>query len=62
MSSILLGPIGPTAAEEGGGKRAARERVKSNLEKNLHLAVSRKFTGTVVSKTIIQYIIQYLRA
>ncbi len=39
MSSVLLGPIGPTAAEEGGGKRAARERVKSNLEKNLHLAM-----------------------
>jgi hypothetical protein len=27
MSSILLGPIGPRAAGEGGGKMAAGERV-----------------------------------
>jgi hypothetical protein len=38
MSSILLGPIGPRAAREGGGggKRAAGERVKYEIRKKLN--------------------------
>jgi hypothetical protein len=31
MLSFLLGPIGPRAAGEGGGKRAVGERVNINI-------------------------------
>jgi hypothetical protein len=36
MTSILLGPIGPRAAGEGGGKRAAGERVCS-IKQTMHV-------------------------
>jgi hypothetical protein len=38
MSSILLGPIRPGAAGEGGGKRAAGERVNKMRAKTYFVA------------------------